>query len=48
MELLKQGTPIKQTVKRTGHSRKLIRSALRGQRSDVFRVRQSSIEEWLP
>lgn len=48
MELSKQGVPIKQIVKRTGHSRKLVRSVLRGQRSDVFRVRQSSIEEWLP
>ncbi|MFI0849779.1 ISL3 family transposase [Mesorhizobium sp. IMUNJ 23232] len=48
LELSKQGIPIKQIVKRTGHSRKLVRSVLRGQRSDVFRVRQSSIEEWLP
>jgi transposase len=48
LELSKQGIPIKQIVKRTGHSRKLVRSALRGQRSDVFRVRQSSLEEWLP
>lgn len=48
LELSKRGVPIKQIVKRTGHSRKLIRSVLRGQRSDVFRVRQSSIEEWLP
>jgi transposase InsO family protein len=46
--LSKQGVPIKQIVKRTGHSRKLVRSVLRGQRSDVFRVRQSSLEEWLP
>lgn len=48
LELSKQGVPIKQIVKRTGHSRKFVRSVLRGQRSDVFRVRQSSIEEWLP
>lgn len=48
LELSKQGIPIKQIVKRTGHSRKLVRSVLRGQRSDVFRVRQSSLEEWLP
>lgn len=46
--LSKQGLPIKQIVKRTGHSRKLVRSVLRGQRSDMFRVRQSSIEEWIP
>lgn len=48
LELSKQGVPIKQIVKRTGHSRKLVRSILRGQRSDVFRVRQSSLEKWLP
>lgn len=48
LELSKQGFPIKQIVKRTGHSRKLVRGVLRGQRSDVFRVRQSSLAEWLP
>ena len=48
LELSKQGFPIKQIVKHTGHSRKLVRCVLRGQRSDVFRVRQSSLDEWLP
>lgn len=48
LELSKQGLPIKQIVKRTGHSRKLVRSVLRGQRCDVFRARQSSLDEWLP
>ena len=48
LELAKQSVPIKQIVKRTGYSRKLVRSVLRGQRSDMFRVRQSSLEEWLP
>lgn len=48
LALSKQSIPIKQIVKRTGHSRKLVRSVLRGQRSDIFRVRQSSLEEWLP
>lgn len=48
LELSKQGLPIKQIVKRTGHSRKLVRGVLRGQRCDVFRVRQNSLEEWLP
>jgi transposase len=47
LELSKQGVPIKQIVKRTGHSRKLVRNVLRGQRSDAFRVRQSSLENWL-
>ena len=48
LTLSKQGVAIKQIVKRTGHSRKLVRSVIRGQRSDVFRVRQSSLENWLP
>lgn len=48
LTLSKQGLAIKQIVKRTGHSRKLVRSVVRGQRSDVFRVRQSSLESWLP
>ena len=48
MELTKQGVPIKQIVKRTGHSRGLVRRIVRGERSDIFRVRQSSMEAWLP
>jgi transposase len=48
LTLSKQGVPIKQIVKRTGHSRKLVRSVLRGQRDDIFRVRQSSLETYLP
>ncbi len=48
LTLSKHGLPIKQIDRRTGHSRKLVRCVLRGQRSNVFRVRQSSIEEWLP
>lgn len=35
-------------MRRTRHSRKLIRQAVRGARGDVFRVRQSSLEAWLP
>jgi transposase len=41
---------IKEIVRRTGHSRGLVRKVLRGQRSDVFRVRESSLElhlRWL-
>jgi transposase len=37
-------------VRRTGHSRGVVRKALRGQRSDVFRVRESSLDlhlQWL-
>ena len=42
------GVPIKQIVRLTGHSRKLVRQVIRGQRTDIFRVRQSSLEPWLP
>ena len=31
---------IRQIVRRTGHSRKLVRQILRGERTDVFRTRQ--------
>ena len=39
---------IKEIVRRTGHSRGLVRRILRGQRSDIFRVRESSLELYLP
>ncbi|OWJ69230.1 ISL3 family transposase [Inquilinus limosus] len=39
---------IKEIVRRTGHSRNLVCRVLRGQRSDVFRVRESSLELYLP
>lgn len=48
LELSKQGVAIKEIVRRTGYSRGLIRKILRGQRSDVFRVRGSSLELYLP
>jgi transposase len=48
LELAKAGVPIKEVVRRTGHSRGLVRRILRGQRSDVFRVRESSLELYLP
>ena len=48
LSLSKQGIAIKEIVRRTGYSRGLIRKILRGQRSDVFRVRQSSLEPYLP
>jgi len=35
-------------VRRTGHSRKLVRQVIRGERTDVFRIRQSSLEAHLP
>jgi transposase len=46
--LAKDGLAIKEIVRRTGYSRGLVRRILRGQRSDVFRVRESSLELYLP
>jgi len=46
--LSKDGITIKEIVRRTGHSRGLIRRILRGQRSDIFRARESSLELYLP
>lgn len=46
--LAKDGTTIKEIVRRTGHSRGVVRKVLRGQRSDVFRVRETSLELYLP
>jgi transposase len=48
--LAKNQVAIKEIVRRTGHSRGVVRKVLRGQRSDVFRVRESSLElhlQWL-
>ena len=47
-ELSKKGVSIRQIVKQTGHSRKLVRDVLRGQRLDVFRTRPTSLDSWLP
>lgn len=41
--LAKDGIMIKEIVRRTGHSRGLVRQVLRGQRNDVFRSRESSL-----
>lgn len=46
--LVDEGVPIKEIVRRTGHSRKLVRSVVRGQRTDIFRVRHTSLEPHLP
>jgi transposase len=48
LALSKNGLPIKQIVRQTGHSRKLVRHVIRGERSDVFRTRQSSLNLHLP
>jgi transposase len=42
------GVSIKEIVRLTGHSRGLVRKVLRGQRTDVFRMRESSLEHHLP
>jgi transposase len=48
LAMSKEGASIKQIVRRAGYSRGLVRKILRGQRSDIFRVRSSSLEAWLP
>jgi len=48
LALSKHGIPIKQIVRQTGHSRKLVRQVIRGERHDVFRTRQSSLDQHLP
>ena len=48
LAMSKKGATIKQIVRRAGYSRGLVRKVLRGQRSDIFRVRSSSLEVWLP
>lgn len=47
MKLAGAGVSIKEIVRRTGYSRKLVRQVIRGQQTDIFRVRQSSLEAWL-
>ncbi len=48
MALFKDGMPIKRIVKRTGLARDTVRRIVRSERSDVFRTRQSSLDELLP
>lgn len=48
MTLAKDGVPIKQIIKRTGHSRNFVRQVVRGKRTEVFRSRESSLEAHLP
>jgi Mor family transcriptional regulator len=43
LELSKSGMAIKQIARQTGHSRKLVRQVVRGERNDIFRTRQSSL-----
>ena len=46
--LAKDNVPIKEIVRRLGHSRQLVRRVIRGERDDIFRTRQSSLERHLP
>lgn len=48
MAIAKGGVSIKEIVRRTGHSRGLVRRIVRGERGDVFRMRESSLEGYLP
>jgi transposase len=45
--LADRGIPIKEITRRTGCSRQVVRWIVRGERSDVFRVRISSLAPWL-
>jgi transposase len=45
--LAKAGTPIKEIVRRTGRSRKLVREIVRGSGGDVFRCRMNGLEPHL-
>ncbi len=46
-ELAGAGTPIKEITRRTGRSRKLVRSVLRGGDGDVFRCRANMLDAYL-
>ena len=48
LTLWKDGVPIRQIVRSTGHHRGTVRRIIRGERSDVFRPRQSTLEAYLP
>ena len=48
LALSSEGVSIKQIVRRTGHHRETVRRILRGERSDVFRSRQSTLDAHLP
>ena len=48
MALVRDGVPLKEIVRRTGHSRQLVRHVSRGQSTDIFRTRQSTLDAHLP
>ena len=46
--LAADGVPVKEIGRRTGRSRGLVRQIVRGERTDVFRTRQGSLDAYLP
>jgi hypothetical protein len=46
VKLARDGLSIKQIVRRLGHSRNLVRQALRGGRTDVYQTRQRSLDAY--
>ena len=46
LALAAQGVPLKAMARTTGLSRQTIRKIVRGQRHDLFRARQSSLDPW--
>ncbi len=48
LQLRADGMPIKEIMRRTGHSRSFVRKVIRGRRTDLFRTRESSLEVHLP
>jgi transposase len=46
LALAAQGVPLKTMARTTGVSRQTIRKIVRGQRHDMFRTRQSSLDPW--
>jgi hypothetical protein len=47
LALHKDGVPIKEIMRRLGHSRGLVRKVMRGLRSDVFGTRESTLDRYL-
>ncbi len=47
-DLAGAGVSIKEIVRRTGRSRKLVRQVVRGERTDLFRTRQGTLDPHLP
>jgi transposase len=48
MALVRDAVPLKEIVRRTGHSRNFVRQVIRGESTVVFRTRQSTLDAHLP